>query len=138
MKLKFFMALAGIALITGGCVQTESKTHTPAIWFGKDRVPGRYPRTVDEVYRAAFTVIGNNGVVVEEQIPHDTSNNVRSLYGKVGDNKVWISVAAEDDPKITMIVVEARTKWGNANIELAHELEKEIALHLQLQSAPGS
>jgi hypothetical protein len=138
MKLKIFVALAGIALITGGCVKTESGTHTPAIWFGKDRVPGRYPRTVDEVYRAAFTVIGNNGVVVQEYIPHDTSNNVRSLYGKVGENKIWISVAAEDDPKITMIVVEARTKWGNTNIELAHELEKEIALHLQLQSAPGS
>jgi hypothetical protein len=135
MKLKIFAALAGLALITGGCVKTESGTHTPAMWFGKDRVPGRYPRSVEEVYRAAFTVMGRDGVVVQEYIPHDTSNNVRSLYGKVGENKVWISVAAEDDPKITSIVVEARTKWGNANIELAHELEKEIALQLQSQSS---
>ena len=130
--------MAGIALIAGGCVKTESGTHTPAIWFGKDRVPGRYPRSVEEVYRAAFTVMGRNGVVVQEFIPHDTSNNVRSLYGKVGDEKVWISVQAEDDPKITSIVVEARTKWGNANIELAHELEKEIALQLQSQSSSPS
>lgn len=134
MKLKIFVALAGIALVTGGCVKTESGTHTPAMWFGKDRVPGRYPRSVDEVYRAAFTVVGKNGVVIQEYIPHDTTTNVRSLYGKVGECKVWISVAAEEDPKITSVVVEARTKWGNSNIELAHELEKEIALQLQLPS----
>ena len=138
MNLRSLAVLAGIALIAGGCVKTESGTHTPAIWFGKDRVPGRYPRSVEEVYRAAFTVMGRNGVVVQEFIPHDTSNNVRSLYGKVGDEKVWISVQAEDDPKITSIVVEARTKWGNANIELAHELEKEIALQLQSQSSSPS
>jgi hypothetical protein len=34
------------------------------------------------------------------------------------------------DPKITSIIVEARTKWGNKNIDLAHELEKEVALQL--------
>jgi hypothetical protein len=73
-------------------------------------------------------------VVVQEYIPHDTTTNKRSLYGKVGENKVWISVASEEDPKITSIIVEARTKWGNTNIELAHEMEKEIALQLQSQS----
>jgi hypothetical protein len=131
-----FAALVGTALITGGCVKTVSDTHAPAVWFGKDRVEGRYERGIDQVYRAAFTVIGKNGVVVTEYIPHDTSNGVRSLMGKVNDCKVWVRVASEDDPKITSIVVEARTKWGNSNIELAHELEKEIAL--QLQSSSGS
>jgi hypothetical protein len=33
------------------------------------------------------------------------------------------------DPKITSVVVEART-WNNRNLDLAHELEKEIALQL--------
>ena len=136
MKMKIFAALVGTVIITGGCVKTVSDTHAPAVWFGKDRVPGRYERSIDQVYRAAFTVINNDGVIVTEYVPHDTSNNVRSLQGKVNQCNVWVRVASEEDPKITSIVVEARTKWGNSNIELAHELEKEIAL--QLSQGAGS
>ena len=134
MKWILFAALAGVVLSTGGCVKTEVDTYTFAPWFGKDRVQGRYPRSADEVYRAAFTVLGRKGVVVQEYIPHGTDNSVRSVYGKVGENKVWISVAAEQDPKVASIVVEARTKMGGTNIELAHELEKDVALQLQLES----
>jgi len=129
-----FAALVGMVILTGGCVKTVSDTHAPAVWFGRDRVEGRYERSIDQVYRAAFTVVGNNGVVVTEYIPHDTSSNVRSLQGKVDQCNVWVRVSSEDDPKVTSIVVEARTKFGNSNIDLAHELEKEIALQLQ-QSA---
>ena len=131
MKLKIFAVLAGLAMVTGGCVTTVSDTQTPALTFGKDRVPGRYERSVDQVYQAAFKVMSTEGVVVKEYIPHDTANNARSLQGKVNDCNVWISVASEDDPKVTAVEVEARTKWGTSNIELAHELEKEIALQLQ-------
>ena len=130
MKKIIFAAVVGMAIMTGGCVKTVSDTHAPAVWFGKDRVEGRYERSIDQVYRAAFTVIGNDGVVVTEYIPHDTSNGVRSLLGKVNQCNVWVRVSSEDDPKVTSIVVEARTKWGNSNIELAHEIEKEIALEL--------
>jgi hypothetical protein len=134
MKVKVFAALVGLALVTGGCVKTVSDTHTAAISFARDRVEGRYQRSIDQVYQAAFTVIGRNGVVVTEYIPHDTSGNVRSLQGKVDQCNVWVRVSSDDDPKTTSIIVQARTKWGNSNIELAHELEKEIALQLQSQS----
>ena len=83
-------------------------------------------------------MISADGVVVTEYIPHDTNNGVRSLLGKVNDCNVWVRVASEDDPKVTSIIVEARTKWGNSNIDLAHEVEKEIALKLQSQSGSGS
>ena len=136
MKKIIFAALVGMAILTGGCVKTVSDTHTPAIWFGKDRVPGRYERSVDQVYQAAFKVINDNGVVVTEYIPHDTSNGVRSLLGKVNQCNVWVRVEADEDGKTTLITVEARTKWGNSNIDLAHELEKDIAL--QLSRATGS
>jgi hypothetical protein len=42
---------------------------------------------------------------------------------------VWVRVEAVD-PQITQITVEARTKWGNQNLDLAHEFEKEVALQL--------
>jgi hypothetical protein len=130
MKTKIFAALVGIALVATGCVSTVTDTHTAAmVPFGRDSVEGRYQRTVDQVYQASVQVIQHNGVVITEFIPHDTTNTVRSLLGKVNQCDVWLRVEAVD-PQITQVAVQARTKWGNSNIDLAHEMEKEIALQL--------
>jgi hypothetical protein len=129
MKAKIFAALVGIDIVTAGCVSTVTDTHTAAVSFAKDRVEGRYQRTVDQVYQASVQVIQLNGMVVTEFIPHDTTNTVRSLQGKVNQCDVWLRVEAVD-PQITQVCVQARTKWGGSNIDLAHELEKEIALQL--------
>ena len=130
MKTKYFAALVGITLFTAGCVSTVTDTHTATmVPFGRDSVKGRYQRPVDQVYQASVQVIQNNGVVITEFIPHDTTNTVRSLQGKANQCDVWLRVEAVD-PQVTQVTVEARTKWGNSNIDLAHELEKEIALQL--------
>jgi hypothetical protein len=129
MKTKIFAALVGIAILTAGCVKTVTDTHTATVSFGQDSVEGRYPRSLDQVYQAAVMVVNNNGAVITEFIPHDTTNSVRSLKGKVDQCDVWVRVEAVD-PRITSVIVEARTKWHNKNIDLAHELEKEIALQL--------
>jgi len=129
MKTKFFMALAAIALMTAGCVTTVSDTKVAGNPMGRDAVAGRYQRPVDEVYRAAIQVINNDGTLLTEYIPHDTTNTVRAFMGRVNQNKVWMRVEAVD-PQITQITVEARTKWGNQDLDMAHELEKEVALQL--------
>jgi hypothetical protein len=131
MKTKFFVAFAGMALVIAatGCISTVSGTHTAAVPFVKDRVAGRYERTVDQVYQASVQVIQNNGVLVTEYIPHDTTNTVRSLQGRVNQGDVWIRVEGVD-PKITEVTVQARTRAGGGALEVAHELEKEIALQL--------
>jgi hypothetical protein len=129
MKKKIFAVFAGIALVTAGCISTVSGTKTAAIPFTKDTVQGRYQRTVDQVYQASVAVVQNNGVMITEFIPHDTTNTVRALQAKVNQHNVWISVTAVD-PQITAVAVQARTKMGNSDIDLAHELEKEIALQL--------
>ena len=128
MKIKILSALAGLAMITAGCIGTVSGTKTAAIPFTKDRVEGRYERSVDQVYQASVAVIQNNGVIITEFIPHDTTNTVRSLQGKVNQRNVWVKVEAVD-PKITSVTVQARTSM-NSDIDLAHQLEKEIALQL--------
>jgi hypothetical protein len=51
------------------------------------------------------------------------------LYGKVNQKNVWMRVAAVD-PKITAVTVQSRSKMGGSDVDLAHELEKEIALQL--------
>jgi hypothetical protein len=61
-----------------------------------------------------------------------TTNDVAALAleGKVNQRSVWIRVE-QVDPKITAVIVQARNKWGGRDLELVHELEKEIALKLK-------
>jgi hypothetical protein len=129
MKTKIFAALAGLLIVTAGCISTVSGTKTPALTWSKDSVDGRYQRTVDQVYSASVAVIQANGVLVTEFIPHDTTNTTRSLQGKVNQHNVWIRVQAID-PKITEVSVQCRSTMGVSDIDISHELEKEIALQL--------
>lgn len=131
MKTKIFTALAAVAgaVLVTGCVETVSGTRTAAVPLQNDRIEGRYQRTLDQVYRAAVQVVNTDGVVVTEFIPHDTTNTVRSLQGKVNQDNVWVRVEAID-PNITSVVVQARTKWGNSDVEQAAQVEREIALQL--------
>jgi len=130
MKKTIFAALAGVAIIATGCVNTVSDTKTLATTWNPDSVAGRYQRSVDQVYQASLMVIQQNGVLLTEFIPHDTTNNVRSLEGRVNDLKVWIRVEGIDNKPTTQVDVQARTKWGQSDINVVHELEKEIALQL--------
>jgi Protein of unknown function (DUF3568) len=123
-----FVAVS-IAIIAVGCVRTVSGTHSPALSWGEDSMSGRYDRSVDQVYQASVQVVQTDGTLLTEYVPHDTTNTVRSLYGKVNDQNIWIRVEGID-PQITQVTVEARSKWGAKDLDLAHELEKEIALQL--------
>ena len=129
MKNIIFAALAGVIIIATGCVKTVSGTRSPAITWSKDKVEGRYQRSVEQVYQASVTVIQNNGVIIQEYIPHDTTNTTRSVQGKVNQKNVWVSVSSVD-PTVTQVIVQARSGMGVSDISLAHELEKEIALQL--------
>jgi hypothetical protein len=129
MKNLIFAVLAGATILATGCVKTVSNTNSFAVSWGKDSVAGRYQRTLEQVYQASLVVIHNNGVLIQEYIPHDNTNAVRSLMGRVSDRKVWVRVEAID-PKTSQVDVEARTKWGTRDLDLVHQLEKEIALQL--------
>lgn len=129
MKTKIFAALLGIAVIATGCISTVSGTHTAAMTWSKDNIEGRYQRSVDQVYQAAVTVIQTDGVLITEFIPHDSTNTVRSLQGKVNQRNVWIRVEAVD-PKVTAATVQVRSKAGISEVDLAAQLQTEIALQL--------
>lgn len=129
MKTKILMGLLGVALITAGCVGTVTGRKTAAMPFVKDRVTGYYERSVDVVYEASKTVVKFNGTLVNESILHDSTNAVRTVEGRVNMRKVWIRVESTD-PKTTAVIVQTRTAGGSTDIDLAHELEKQIALKL--------
>jgi hypothetical protein len=129
MKNLIFAVLAGATILATGCVKTVTDTSSFAVTWGKDSVAGRYQRTLDQVYKASMTVVINNGVIINEYIPHDSTNAVRSLLGRVNDRKVWVRVEAIDQ-RTSQVDVQARTKWGTTDLDLVHQLEKEIALEL--------
>ena len=129
MKKIIFAALAATVIIAAGCVDTVSDTKTFAISYGRDTISGRYNRPCEEVYQAAVTVIQRDGVLVREFVPHEYTNTVRQLEGRVSDRSVFIKVQ-QIDPKVSQVDVEARTKYGRVDIDLVHEIEKEIALEL--------
>jgi hypothetical protein len=129
MKKSIFALLAVATILATGCVKTVSDTRSFSTTWSKDSVAGRYQRSLDQVYQASVAVIQSNGVLVNEYIPHDTTNSVRSLQGRVNDRKVWIRVESID-AKTTQVDVQSLNKWGRADLELVHQLEKEIALQL--------
>ena len=128
---KTFLALFAIAIaaVITGCETTVDDTHTFATSWNTDTVSGRYARPLDDVYNASLAVVQRNGVVLTEYIPHDTTNSVRSLEGRVADRNVWVRVEAVD-PQTSQVDVQARSSWGTTDVGLVHELEKEIALQL--------
>ena len=123
------LAVAGAAIVTTGCVSTVSDTHAFATTWSQDMVSGRYNRSVEQVYQAAVSVVSTDGALVTEYIPHDNTNNVRSLEGRVNDRSVWMRVSSIQ-PNLSQIDVETRTKWGVSDVDLSHQLEKEVAIKL--------
>lgn len=131
MKNLVFAVLAGVVIATAGCVSTVSGTHSPALTWSTDKINARYQRTVDQVYQAAVAVIKNNGTITTEYIPHDTTNSVRALTGKVNDKNVWVRVEAVDTvTPVTQLTIQARSSWGVSDVALASELVTEVALQL--------
>lgn len=115
--------LCAFVVLTAGCYKTVDGRVKAGVPFKKDRIEGRYERTVPQVFEASKIVLNRFGKIVSE----DTIS--KSLVGKVDTRTVWIRVT-EVDPKVSMVTVQVRTKGGDADIDLAAQIEKEIALQL--------
>lgn len=133
MKLKFFAALMAIAALAAGCVDTVTGEKTMGVPFIKDKIESRYDRPADEVFAAAKEVVKEDGVLLNEGTLYNQTNAVnnvvRTVQGKVNQRSVWVAVA-QVDPKISDVTVQTRTQGGVADIDLAAEIDKQIALKL--------
>lgn len=121
--------LALAAVLAVGCVRNVSGGRTAGVPFVKDRIEGRYQRPVDVVFNAAKEVVLENGILNNESILHNETNQVKTLVGKVNQRSVFIRVEPIE-PKVTAVVVQTRIPGGGADVDLAHQLEKQIALKL--------
>lgn len=132
MNMKLWSAILLPAFLVAGCVGTVSDRKTAAVPFVKDRVEGRYERTVQEVYDAAVDVLNQNGTLQNEIKLHADDAVARALEGRVNQRRIWIRVEPVDDT-VTSVVVQARTSAGGTDRDLAFELEKQIALKLTVR-----
>ncbi len=128
MKTTIFAVLIGAVLAGAGCVSTVNERSTAGVPFIKDRVEGRYERTPEQVFAASKDVVRSLGTLVNEGTLYST-NTVNTVEGKVNQRKVWIRIEPVDT-KVTSVIVQTRTPGGGSDLDLAHEIEKQIALKL--------
>lgn len=91
--------------------------------FVKDTIEARYQRPIPELVLAAQKVLSRTGALVS----NDTINNV--VTGRVDTRTVWVKVS-EVEPGVSGLSVQARTRGGAADVALASEIDKQIALQL--------
>jgi len=126
--LSFIGALA-IGILATGCVSTVDGGRTGAVPFKKDKIFSRYQMPVDQVFNASKYVLaserGGLGVLQSE-------NRINfSLVAKVDTRTVWIRVH-ELEPTVAQITTQVRKENGLADLDLASEIDKQIALRLQV------
>jgi outer membrane murein-binding lipoprotein Lpp len=135
MKTKIFavIAVASLAIVVAGCVSTVAGNKVPAVPLGSDKIEARYERPMEQVFQAAMDVVKFNGTLVHDSTLYNQTNYVDNIAkvveGKVNQRTVWVRVGQEN-PKITSVVVQARTSGGTADKDLAAMIDKQIALKL--------
>ena len=132
MKTKLFWAGYGaLALVlAAGCVKTVNDRTTAGMPLVKDKVEGRYDRPAEDVFIVAKKVVEKLGTLVNESTIYTQSNVVKTVEGKVNQRNVWVRIEGIE-AKLTMVRVQARTKGGGADLDLAHYIDKEIAVNLK-------
>jgi len=127
MKNKVFALCLMTTLAIGltGCIEGVDDRSHAAVPFIKNKVEGNYERSVKQVLDAGRAVLKFNGQLVAD----NTVNN--SLEGKINQVTVWIKVDEIDAAKpVSRVQVQTRNRGGGPDIDLAHEVEKQIALQL--------
>jgi hypothetical protein len=125
MKVNFtrFLAVAMFVALFTGCYSTPDNHSYVGMPLAKDKIESRYERPVETIFAAAKEVLRFNGTLYgENTISH-------TLEAKVDTRTVYVTVD-EVEPKISRVVVQARKKSRLPDIDLAAEIDKQIALKL--------
>ncbi len=116
--------LVALLFTVPGCYHTLDNRSRAGVPFTKDKISGQYERTADQVHAAARKVLEYNGQIVSDDVVS------RVLVAKVDTRTVYVGLT-EVEPSVTGVTVQARRKGGAADIDLAAEIEKQIALNLR-------
>ena len=76
-------------------------------------------------------MIREDGVLTSEGTTYAPNNEAKVVQGRVNERTVWVRIAAVD-PQITSVTVQTRTSGGGSDLDLADQIDKEIAVKLAL------
>lgn len=131
MKNLVVSAVLAVAVLSGaGCYKTKEGRYRAGMPFSKDTIESRYERPVDQVYQAAKATLEFNGALTAEGASTTSDASARMLTGKVNNRSLWVRVD-EVEPRITRVQVQARRSSGRGDVDLAAEIDKQIALRLR-------
>lgn len=117
-----------LACLLAGCVRTLDGRKAMAVPFQKDTIESRYQLPLPQVWAAAKETLSVNGRLTGE------NTITKTLEAVVDEHKVWLKVE-ELDAKVTRVLVQSRGRAGGADINLASEVDKQIALRLATGAA---
>ncbi len=131
MKKIVVVAVLAVAVATGaGCYKTQEGRYSAGVPFSKDTIESRYERPADQVFEAAKATLDFNGALLTEGSTTVGNTAARTLTGKVNKRSLWIRVD-EIEPRVTRVQVQARKSGGRGDVDLASEIDKQIALRLR-------
>ncbi|NBR86771.1 MAG: hypothetical protein EB141_07545 [Verrucomicrobia bacterium] len=136
---KMFFSLVGaavLALAGTGCITTVDGHKSAGVPFRKDKIVSRYQLPLEQIFVAAKEVLaGEKGGLGVLQAENRVNN---SLVAKVNTRMVYVKIT-EVEPNINEVVVQVRTDAGWSDLDWAAEIDKQIALRLQVaQSLPAA
>jgi hypothetical protein len=122
-RLLCFSAFCSGAILLSGCVNTIDGRQKVGLPLVKDTVTARYERAPSDIWAAAKDVLKYNGTLYSEDTLQST------LEASVDTKTVWVKIEPVDQ-RLTKVTVQVRTKGGGADLPLASEIDKEIAIRL--------
>ena len=125
MKLKISAVIAA-ALLAGlgtGCYSTVDGRTKAGVPWAKDTIESRYERPSQQVFEAAKTTLAFNGTLQGE-------NTITKVLTAMVDTRTVYVKVDDVEPKVSRVTVQVRTKGGGSDIDLASEIDKQIALRL--------
>ena len=126
MKKKFVIGLVCCVAMAAlsGCVNTVDGHSKAGVPFMKDRIESRYERSLSQVMNAAREALKTAGTIISDDVV------INTLKASVNTRTVFVK-CEEIDPKVTRVIVQVRTKGGGKDIDLAAEIDKQIALQVK-------
>jgi len=124
--MKKFLVLSLLAAVVGvssGCYSTETGRTKFGLPFAKDSIVSRYNRPVATVFAAAKEVLAFNGTLTSENLIDNT------LTAKADSKTIYVKVT-EPEAGIAQIATQVRGSAGGPDLDLASEIDKQIALKL--------
>jgi hypothetical protein len=123
------LGVSTLLVFAAGCVRTVDSRREYGNPMVKDKIVRVYERPVMQCWAAAKDVLTANGTVVNEDVMQST------VSARVDTRMVRVKTEAVD-PKMTRVTTQVRTKLGNSDLDLAGEIDKQIALRLATGQLP--